>query len=155
MILRENDILNLDKKVVLDCCYVQDGRITMVGFTPYYDLGDGFYMDYNEREATLTGSKLKSAPFREERDRMFFIKELYARALQNKYPIFLRFEGDFIFLNEFRFNKPSPKEERKAVIKKQKEIAKLMDKHMKKDQLVGAEVALNNSKKMKLKNTKC
>ena len=138
MLLQEKDLEQFEKKVVLDCGYFKDerGEIGMLGMTPYYDQGEGFYGDFKEEKESISCYKEKSFPLETDIDRLMFLRELYARALDNAYPIFLRFDDDFLFLNEFKFTKPQkPKV-------KMKELKRLMNKHVREDNLVNAEAFL-------------
>ena len=146
MLLKEKDLEQFEKKIVYDCCYCKDDRdnVSMFGYKPYYDLGEGFYDNYKKKsnKITLTKSSVKSAPLESEKDLDLFVKSLYADALKNGYPIFLRFGKDYLFLNEYAFNRPAPKEEFKKVGEKYKEVLALMKKYVQIDPLVRAEKIL-------------
>lgn len=145
MLLHEKDLEQYENKVVLDCGFFKDekGESSILGMTPYYDLGEGFYGDYKEEKTTISDYKEKSIPFETDRDRLVFLRELYAKALNNAYPIFLRFGDEFLFINEFKFTKPQDSKE------KMKELKRLMNRHVREDVLVYAETI---SYKLGLKN---
>lgn len=134
MLLKEKDLKQFEKKIVFDCCYCKDDRknISMFGYKAYYDLGEGFIDSYKKKsnKISLAISDCKSKPLESEKDLDLFVKSLYASGLKNCYPIFLRFGKDYLFLNEYAFNRPAPKEEFKKVGEKYKEILALMKDHM-------------------------
>ncbi len=139
MLYKEQDLEKFDKKVVLDCGYFKDerGTTTMLGMTPYYDTGEGFYGDFKEEKEGISYYKEKSNPFETSEDVLMFLRELYAKSIKNGYPIFARFGDDFFFVNEFNYNKPD-----KKVGKKIRELKKLMNKNIREDNLVTAEAFL-------------
>ena len=139
MVLTEKDLEQFKQKVVLDCGYFKDefDNVSVLGMTPYYDLGEGFLGDFKEEKETISNYKEKSFPFEAPLDKSMFLKELYAKGLKNGYPIFVRLGEDFFFLNEFKFFKPN-----QTVTKKLKELGKLMDKNVREDKLVRAETLL-------------
>ena len=138
MLLTEKDLEKFEKKVVRDCGYFKDerGEVAMLGMTPCYDLGEGFYTDYKEERESISHYKEKSFPIKTDTDRTMFLRELYAKALNNAYPIFIRFGDQFLFLNEFKFTKPQkPKVKIKA-------LKRLMNQNVREDKLVSAEAFL-------------
>ena len=147
MLLKEKDLKQFEKKIVFDCCYCKDDRknISMFGYKAYYDLGEGFIDSYKKKsnKISLAISDCKSKPLESEKDLDLFVKSLYASGLKNGYPIFLRFGKDYLFLNEYAFNRPTPKlEEFKKVGEKYKEVLALMKKYVQIDPLVRAEKIL-------------
>lgn len=136
MLLKEKDLEQFKEKVVIDCGYFKDDRdkTTMLGMTPCYNLGEGFYTDYKTEKKGISDYNEISPPFVVDTDRLIFIRELYDRALKNAYPIFVRFGDDFLFLNEFKFFETNQK-----VSNKMKNLIRLMDKNIREDNLVAGE----------------
>ena len=134
----EKDLEKFEKKIVFDCQYgsALGGIRTMLGFNKYYDLGDGFIDEErlkSKEPKTIAMCFYQSPLFKNDRDRLVFMRGVYSDALKNAYPIFLKFDEDYFFLNELKFNKPKKEEEYEKVTEKEKELTLLMQKHLHED----------------------
>ena len=137
MLLKEQDLEKFERKIIFDCQYGsnQDGTRTMFGFNKYYDLGDWIIDEerLKSKNKSIATCFYRSPVFKDDRERLVFMRGVYSDALRNIYPIFLKFDEDYFFLNELNFNKPKKEEEYEKVTKKEKELALLMQKHLHKD----------------------
>ena len=138
MVLTEKDLEKFNRKIIFDCQYGSNKarNITMFGFNKYFDLGEGIInekMLKSKEHKSICTCTFISSVFKCERDRLVFMREIYSDALENAYPIFLRFDEDYFFLNELKFNKPEREEEGKKVNEKEKELTLLMEKHLHED----------------------
>ncbi len=138
MLLKEQDLEKFDKKIIFDCQYGTNskGTVTMFGFNRYYDLGDGIIGEErlkSKENKCIATCYCKSPLFENDRDRLVFMRMVYSDALENAYPIFLKFDEDYFFLNELKFNKPKREEEFDKVTEKERELSLLMQKHLHED----------------------
>lgn len=141
MLYKEQDLEKFEKKIVYACHYLTDSKqgISRFGFTPYYDLGEGFCNEKQlkeENERSIWSCKYQSDILENDRQRLICMRDLYAYAKENAYPIFLKFDEDYFFFNEFTFTKPDKEEIFYKLIEHEKELGELMEKH-KKEQFLG------------------
>ena len=137
MLLKEKDLEKFEKKIIFDCQYGVDvtKTRTMLGFNKYYDLGDGIIDEerLKSENKTIATCFYQSPVFKNDRERLVFMRGVYSDALDNQFPIFLKFDDDYFFLNELKFNKPKREEEYDKVTEKERELSLLMQKHLHED----------------------
>ena len=138
MILKEKDLEKFEKKIILACHYYTDSKskLSRFGYNRYYDLGEGIINEEGFKHEDIMpfdSCWYQSKVLESERQRGIEVKDLYSDGLKYSYPIFLKFEDDYFYLNEYAFDKPNDKEIAAKVWEKYEGVIDLMHMHKKED----------------------